>query len=330
MELYDRYPGDLNFQRASSFSKIYQHLSNELTSPICREAADSFQDKMESIRSTAIMPVEVVYWAAHLGKLKGYALAKNSMDFGAELKSNQEALRDIETLYAKHLLPANEAWVVGHQLLAQIIKSLIEEPSPDPLVGGYIADGVRAVIGTIISGSWMALETLIEDLWERSLNSYPMDLAIPVLESSISSEGGQSSKAKSISASAFRRYGLDFSRCMGTVLIEQRKVEFRTLGGAKQAYKLAFSGRTAAIESAQGLGTFEAARNILAHKGGIIDDKFISITKNDPRFSDALPNKKINLTGELARDFANSAIDCGVNLLKQVDLCLNEVAKREN
>lgn len=326
MELYNRYPGDLNFQRASSFSKTYQGLSSELTSPICRQAADSFQTKLESIRSTGIMPVEIVHWASYLGKIKGYALAKKSMDFEDEIKSNQSAMDMAEELYSKHLPPANQAWISGHQLLAHLIKPLIEEPSDDPLVGGYLADGVRAVIGTVISSSWMSLETLIEDLWETSLNNFPIDLAIPVLESSISSEGGQSPKVKSISVTAFRKYGLDFSRCMGTVLIEQRKVDFRTLAGAKQAYKLAFSGRTTAIESAQGLGTFEAVRNVMAHKGGIIDEKFLSLTKNDKRFLNAQPNTPINLTGELACEFANLAIDCGVNLLRQVDSYLNEIA----
>lgn len=325
MELFDRYPGDLNFHRAASFSKTYQRLSSELVTPTCRQAAESFQAKLETIRSTGIMPIDLVHWSLYLGKIAGYSLATNSMAFDQEIKSNEAAISLAEELYSQHLPTADKAWLSGHQLLAQLVKPLIEEPSRDPLVSGYIADGLRAVLGSMISGAWMSIETLFEDLWETALNNYPIELAIPVLESPNSSESGSASKEKSIAVSAFRKYGLDFSSCLGTILIDQRKVEFRTIAGAKKAYKTAFSGQVSALETTTDLTSFEAVRNILAHKNGVIDEKFISLTKKDPKFANVQLNESINLTGDLAKDFANIAIECGVKLLREVDSYLNEL-----
>jgi hypothetical protein len=320
-----RYPGDLNFQRASGFSKAYQGLSEKLETDICKDAADSFQLRIQNVLHLGILPIEITYWSSFLGKIDGYVIGRNSLKFKTETKEDINLTLQVQQTIRENLLQPNDAWVHGHTLLAQIMEPLIRDPSDDPLVGSYIAEGLRSVLGAIVVNSWMCLETLVEDLWISSVNAFPEQLALPVIESNLNRT--QDTKPKSISTLVFRKYGFDLHNCMGHILVNERKIDFRTIAGARLAYKQSFSEKILALEDNQNLVSFEAVRNIIAHKGGTADELFIKLTKNDSRFTNITIGAPVLITGEVARDYANFCVECCVKLLEEVDTYLQEIQK---
>lgn len=322
-----RYPGDLNFQRASGFSKAYQGLSGKLQTDICKDAADSFQLRIQNVLHLGVLPVEITYWSSFLGKIDGYVIGRNSLKFKTETKEDTNLAVQVQETIRENLLLPNDAWVQGHTLLAQIMEPLIRNPSDDPLVGSYIAAGLRSVLGAIIVNSWMCLETLVEDLWVSSVNAFPEKLALPVIESNSNRIHDNNNKPKSISTLVFRKYGFDLQNCMGHILVNERKVDFRTIAGARMAYKQSFSEKILALEDNQDLVSFEAIRNIFAHKGGTVDEKFLKLTENDGKFTNISIGAPIPITGETAHYYANFCVECCVKLLEEVDTCLQELQK---
>jgi hypothetical protein len=62
-----------------------------------------------------------------------------------------------------------------------------------------------------------------------------------------------------------------------------------------------------------------AVRNVIAHKAGMADEKYIKGVKSFPELNGIALNALIHLDGEIARKLSNAAISLGHQLILFVD-----------
>jgi len=119
---------------------------------------------------------------------------------------------------------------------------------------------LEAVLAAMITSAYSAFETLAADLWVKTVDMH-FELAANALGD------------KQLPGNLVAGYGGDISNVGGRVLRDTKKVTFDSLSGIQDAYKQAFKG---AINTAFGpqLRHTEKVRHLIAHRAGLIDDKF--------------------------------------------------------
>jgi hypothetical protein len=162
--------------------------------------------------------------------------------------------------------------------------------------------GMQGILYALLTEAWTAFESLAQDLWVRIVNVYPVPLAQRVLEPTANLEAGN--QVKSISWKIIKDFGFDLTADMGTLLLRQKSVDFQQLKSIKAAYSVAFDGETDVIfESANPkLDILEATRNLLAHKGGVIDKKFKDRVANVPGLAESIEGAQLFFTGPVVRE----------------------------
>lgn len=151
---------------------------------------------------------------------------------------------------------------------------------------------VAAFGGSLIIGAWTLFESLSEDLWEAALNSHPTILA---------DLGGKSK----LTFDDLQKSGFDVRIKMGTLLKRKQIVGFRSIYDIRESYKLAFTEQHKSIEAIlhdKDLQYAAAVRNVLIHKGGIIDAEFDEQTAGipeAPKFDPKGPPVDFPIKGEI-------------------------------
>jgi hypothetical protein len=198
-----------------------------------------------------------------------------------------------------------------------------------------MGEGVYATFSAQITSAWTTVETLATDLWEAALNQHPRSLArlggtrqrISKLAGSLGRDrietGERSEEEFEPKLRDFERitYGTyDASELMGTLLREQFK--FQTLSGIRAAYSSAFSKRSEQIDAAladHSLDKLNLVRNVLLHKAGIVDDKFVKGADSLSWSILAEEEKPLPLTGQIVKELINPAFQCAEKLILAVD-----------
>ena len=206
-----------------------------------------------------------------------------------------------------------------------------------------ILDGINAVLASQVINAWAAFETLATDLWEVSLNSRPMTLGRAVANRS---GGDQGDKEKTIQLSILAKHGFDLGNVVGTIL--KKKYLFQKLEGIQDAYEHAFSKvlirpqaeRLQKLLSQKGMRCAAAVRNLLVHRGGVVDEEFknqIKHRKEDDIVIDGVAltcsgdvvleetaiSKQLLLNGRTTSGLTNILVNCGLNLLGMADYVLS-------
>lgn len=129
----------------------------------------------------------------------------------------------------------------------------------------YLA-ACRAILESLVIGSFWAFEVWAGDLWVRMVDQRPSS----AMESFLKTEG--KNQEKSIPISVALKY--DMKNQMGRMLREQEKVQFDSLAGIKREYTKTFGPSAAGPFERELLSALELARNVLAHRGGNVDARF--------------------------------------------------------
>jgi hypothetical protein len=198
-------------------------------------------------------------------------------------------------------------------------------------------DAISATFSAQVTSAWTAFETLASDLWEAAVNHHPAVLArLEGARNRISKQAGSFKRDKmelgylpdkeefEPRLKDFDRVTLgtyDASELMGTLLRENFK--FQTLAGLRQAYSKAFpdSGceEIDLVLADHALDKLNLVRNLLLHKAGIVDDRFLKGADSIPWDILADEEKPLPLNGGDVRDLINPAIQCGEKLVLAVD-----------
>jgi len=184
-----------------------------------------------------------------------------------------------------------------------------------------------------ITGTWTAFEALAGDLWETSLNIQPEGLAHLGGSPNRYNKNKNADKnqrqqprrqeqdeSKSIPLDLIQAHRFEIRNRMGTIL--RSKFDFTKLSGIREAYACAFDKNDGMIERYlrdDALDALSAVRNLLVHKRGLVDEKYLKQTHNLKTVPTADIGKRIELDGEIVVNLLDPARHCGVTLIAEVD-----------
>lgn len=202
-------------------------------------------------------------------------------------------------------------------------------------------EGLDATLRAMLTGIWTAFEVLASDLWEAALNAHPQKLCtldgkqdrISRLTGSQGREIQERRREKAFDDASDSEHLMTLigratrgtynaGDVMGTVLRE--KFPLHKLSGIRKAYSAAFSERTQEIDrilSDKAIDKLNAVRNLLLHKGGIVEEeKFLKEIRKIPwSIPSAEIGKPLPIEGEMVRDLISPVVQLGVDLLLAVD-----------
>ena len=278
------------FQSCSQFNNDYLRLAcrTEQLQPI----AGAFVRNMNRVRGIGALPINLLTIAIINEAARVEALANkkipfrdpkitlNHPDFDPGLYSelNQERIR----LITEWMKDEPNYHVRMVQLGIRAMNEIIDLNQPES------REAVQATMAAMLIGLWTAWESLAQDTWIAAVNLRPNPLASRVLKGS--SELATGTQVKSISTDQIIGHDFDLRKSMGTVLFRQRAVDFQQLKTIRAAYKVAFASELERIFEAHAveLSWLESERNLFAHKGGIVDQKFVQRMGNQPGMSDTI------------------------------------------
>jgi hypothetical protein len=194
-----------------------------------------------------------------------------------------------------------------------------------------IDEAIYATLCSQLTAGWTAFEALAGDLWEAALNASPITLAglngsrsrIAKIAGKRPTEDRDSEENGAFKLKVFQRLTkgtFNAERIMGTLLRENRR--FDKLGGIREAYSLAFSKRHATIDSLlvdNALDKLNLVRNVILHKAGIVDPKFLDGAVSIGWKVDAQLDYPLALNGQIVKDLLSPVFLKGWKLIYAVD-----------
>ncbi len=180
------------------------------------------------------------------------------------------------------------------------------------------APAVRSLLAFTSVATWTAVESLAKDLWISCVN-LRLD---PLAKNALRVQGGGTGEgdSKSIKAVWLAKYGFDLRDRMGTLLVEdENKFQFDSPKLIRKSYVAAFgqSPETEGLwqEIGYDLGLLNLTRNLVAHRAGIVDQKFVDQTRL------AIPvGEYVPLNAENVANFLTVATQAACELLAFVDV----------
>jgi hypothetical protein len=175
--------------------------------------------------------------------------------------------------------------------------------------------GVEGIFTTFLVQGWTTLETLVADTWEAALNIHPRGLS----NLNGRKRPGGEDKDKQFPLVRLQQYNYDVSRSMGSLL--RTKYRFDDLDQVREAYGDAFGNEPTIVGPLQDqkLDALNAVRQVLVHRAGIADDKYVRDVKGKPLAPQVSAGTPLPIDGELTAALLLAGRPIGVALLKAVD-----------
>jgi hypothetical protein len=197
-----------------------------------------------------------------------------------------------------------------------------------------VDDAIYATLCSHLTSGWTAFETLTADLWDAALNCHPSTLAgLKGNRNRISKIAGtrynenqeipEDERQTDFKLSAFERITkgtLNAQGSMGALL--KPTCRFDKLNGIRQAYSAAFSKRHTEIDALlahKSLDKLNLVRNVILHRGGKADDKFLAGVAAISWECGVQLDNLILLDGQIVRDLLSPVFITGWNLIYTVD-----------
>jgi hypothetical protein len=188
-----------------------------------------------------------------------------------------------------------------------------------------IQNGLEAMMSAMIVGTWTAFETMAGDLWATALDIHPEGLA----ELKGSKEGNrlnttpdthEKRTAKtSVSLKYIRALKFSTSGNMGALL--RNVVDFNSVRSILESYRMAFWQDDRQIETAldyRKLRKLSLVRNLLVHKAGKIDGRFLEESADYPDLKSHNLGDSLPLDGLVVRGLIEPAVKCSRDLIDAV------------
>lgn len=225
--------------------------------------------------------------------------------------------------------PEGDASALKYHLdYAKVVSGYAEFP-----LGAY---GFIEWFAAHITGTWTAIEAMLGDLWEESLNYHPKILAgLTGKPDRITSHTKQEKPEQQLHRQAGEKEvpllqielaEFDIKNKMGTIFRRQRRFEFSRLSSIKEAYSRAFKEKSGRIDSAlssKSIESLSAVRNVIVHKAGHADQQYVKQCS----FLD-IPKAELGqpvlLDGDSVAKLIKGAFDSSKALLIGVDEWLQE------
>jgi hypothetical protein len=208
--------------------------------------------------------------------------------------------------------------------------------------------GLQAWLASLLTGTWTAFETFACDLWVATLNAHPRSLARlngkpnnrisdkagAKTEKNEGTRDDKGDRGKSLSLNWIHdaSHGdYDLSSHMGDIL--KVRYNFTILASIREAYSNAFDPEDLdgkfvdeiddTLAKNSSLDALCEVRNLIVHRGGIADDKYVSKTKGIDHAPKLKENDKLHLDGEIVKVLVDPVAECCSKLLVTIDKWLD-------
>ena len=131
---------------------------------------------------------------------------------------------------------------------------------------------------------------------------------------------GKNESNKQLDLNYIQIYKYSMRNVMGTIL--RKRFAFAFLDGIVEAYGAAFAKDGTAVLAVikdRALFRLSCVRNVIVHRGGLVDEEFQGKMKKDARFSGLQTGEAIKIDGEATNELIGPAVRCGVGLIEAVD-----------
>ncbi|SBT17934.1 hypothetical protein MGA5115_02051 [Marinomonas gallaica] len=196
---------------------------------------------------------------------------------------------------------------LGDDLIEKTI-SILEQFANDPVISGSNFATLRQSIVIV----WSATESLIRDIIRFTLNS-DIEKAISFFECS---ETSPYWNKKQISFEHMKKHRFDMSNKLGDVALDINPCS--NLNAMKVAYSSIFGRNEKSTQALSSAGMYQLykLRNVIAHRNGIVDEKFKSETSC---------NEEI---GDRVHVFPNDFSECFLQSKTFAEILLQEISNK--
>lgn len=320
------YNGDKDYGEAHGFDKGFRGLIARTKSAHIIPAIVSYSANMERVAAMHTLPLALIYWVART--------TKNACAAAAEAKKpvldalSPETQRDADVIAARLKIEEHEsqqddalgvtnsarATAFGDAHLKMLVKRQLDAaqgPAHQEVMRDYYTiGGIESILFSMVTSSYAAFETLAADLWIDTLNKHPTPLAVDWCDKN---------NTKKIALTDLASQGFNVSGGMGNLLVEIG-ASFAKLAEIKSQYCDAF-GHTAkgCFEPGDMLYLAAKVRNLIAHRGGIVDARFKKEVASFPAYADQRLGGHLSLTGSMVRELVDACVGSAVKLTLYVD-----------
>ncbi len=257
-------------QATQSREDFFRGFLDHLTIPFLKPIAEGFFENIRQVESLIQMPLMMFAMLEIDGQIS-QQFRSLALDYWRRGEGFTNFLDEASKISVS---PARQPDFIERTLKHQ------DKVLAMPQCGEILKTSMEVLYRAGVSGSWTALECLATDLWVTSVNEEPMILAQTALSSIEAQEPGDVT-SKQISVGLAARHGFDLRRCLGTVL--KPKFDFTGVSGIQKAYKV-FAPNDEFLELLLGdpdLGELEAARHVIVHRAGKVDEEYRRRTKSN-------------------------------------------------
>lgn len=295
-----RHPDDAlaDFSKLCADQSLAEHL---------RDPAFTFSENVNTTINLVVYPIALLMQGVNAQE-RLLATAKAMVKTGAYRNwSSSEARREVHDELRKQSdreVPAeakkqenarlNELWEQMHA---------IDE----------VESGSLALRQSVIVRSWTVLEALAGDLWVSALDGLPLPAQHRATVESLTAQDAvelPGLRGKQISVGKLFEYGLDFRGRLGSLL--KGKCDFSSVRGIERAYRYLLSTEVE-LPHGEKLHELEAARHVLVHRAGHVDQEYLMRVGRSAQLGDIL-----DFGAEELDEFLVTVIDAGVFLLRRV------------
>jgi hypothetical protein len=270
------------------------------------EVRASFVSSFDRIAALYDLPIQLVYWSAHIARSGLQARARLGWSPEENVVDSDPQFIPIALQIMRETAagPA-EVWEFGARYMSLVSAS----------EGKWVADGIEAALAAMVTSGYAGLETLAADLWVEAANQ----------NADVASNWIKENADRHVPLNVLAGYNYSVADKMGTVLRNTRKVTFESWGDIRKAYKHAFKGDVdEAFEPWRPLYLAEKTRHLFAHRGGMIDRKFADEMKEHFPSEQLEVGRRLRLTGPIVRDHLNACVTTGSKLMMTVNSWMTE------
>jgi hypothetical protein len=295
-----------------------------IKTPQLTRAAETFKSNAQHAADVSDIAFEFVQSGMKMARAQ---IAASLMTHGKVIRINGPVVGDV-------LNKQKDA----QKLYRQILKKEIDTPYKDFVhqYGITTADVITnmdastdKMLETLMASQiilmWSAFETLARDLWKAALNCHPVTLA--ELSGTLAQPHSRGTKRKrgnpdkTIELSVIVGHEYKLGKRMGTILAV--KYKFDKMDDIIRAYRAAFPNTCKLNEKAfwanRSLRAMCAMRNVIVHRRGLIDSKFLYQRGDEPSLAHYQRRQALTLDGVMLQSILKGFVVFCVQIFQEAD-----------
>jgi hypothetical protein len=275
--------------------------------------ATTFANNTRDIDDMLILPSAFLKRGIYMGFRIGEANSSVGRNSRLELSQAEQLCEQILRSWPSEAKD-DEFSAVLDSAVSQDISHLTQSSQP-------IRACIDLLLRASVASAWTMFECLAADTWEVLVNSRPRNLIGDAVSHRPGIEEKDYTARKGISVGDLIKHDFDLRNCLGSLL--KGRYNFTGMDEIGKAYFAIFPSNSpscldlARVVQNHDLYVLQACRNLIVHRGGLVDEAFKRMTKYDfPGYALGTP---LPIDGPLVSKLVNASITCGCDLLTFAD-----------